>query len=140
MGFVMCHMECALCDTTPTRRGAITKLCPMSFTILWATCLIAGHLLDLAMSVKAFLSTVLGGDIDGECTRADSNRAIIATIGTVLVAFAPFAPRSFAIDGAWVLSTNLVLDVGIVMFAFATSKLRWCTNYELTRLAPTTTG
>lgn len=139
MGFVVSDEKCALCDTIPTRSGTIAELCPMSVAVLWATRLIAAHLLDLTVSVRALLSTVLGGHTDGECTRADAHRTTIETVGAILIAITPFTPYSFAIDWAWVLSASTVFEV-FELFAFATSILRLHINDVLSRLTATTTG
>lgn len=139
MGFVVSDVKYALCDTKTTQTGTIAELCPMSVAVLWATHLIAAHLLDLTVSVRALQPTVLGGHTDGECTRADAHRTTIETVGAILIAITPFAPYSFAIDWAWVLSASTVFDV-FDLFAFATSMVRLHINDVLSRLTATTTG
>lgn len=92
------------------------------------------------MSVWALLSTVLGFDGDVECALLLANSSItVAAIGALLVAVTEFAPFSFAVNGAWVISTRLVFDV-LLMFAFAAAMLSFNMNDELSRLTATTTG
>lgn len=101
--------------------------------------LVARHLLDFTICVRALQSSMLSRYSDLVRALLDASSATVAAVCALLVACAPGTPGAFAIDWARVLVARLVFDM-LHMLTLAPTKLCRDGDDELSSLGTSTTG